>query len=68
MLHPRELMIDAHLAGLHLNHYQPLRNIKERIWTIDYPSTERKLLADHVAGIITDNFELANDVKKSVLV
>lgn len=68
LLHPRELMIDAHLAGLHLNHYQPLRNIKERIWTIDDPSTERKLLADHVAGIITDNFELANDVKKSVLV
>ncbi|WLF74606.1 hypothetical protein Q3V38_07085 [Limosilactobacillus fermentum] len=68
-------MIDAHLAGLHLNHYQPLlnhyqplRNIKERIWAIDDPSTERKLLADHVAGIITDNFELANDVKKSVLV
>lgn len=66
--HPRELMIDAHLSGLHLSHYQPLRNIKERIWTIDDPKKQRALLADHVAGIITDNFEMARNVKSSVLV
>ncbi|MFD1125105.1 glycerophosphodiester phosphodiesterase family protein [Lentilactobacillus raoultii] len=66
--HPRDLMIEAHLAGLHLSHYQPLRNIKERIWTIDDPKKQRALLADHVAGIITDNFEMAKNVKSSVLV
>ncbi len=61
---PRELMIEAHLAGLHLHRYQPIANVKERIWTIDDPETQRKLLAKHVAGIITDDFELAENVRK----
>ncbi|MFT8399633.1 MAG: glycerophosphodiester phosphodiesterase family protein [Lentilactobacillus diolivorans] len=64
--HPRELMIKDHLAGFHLSHYQPLRNVKERIWTIDDPVKQRNLFAMHVAGIITDNFEMAKQVEASL--
>lgn len=55
----KALIIKEHLAGLHLSHYQPLANVDERIWTVDDPKDQKKLLADHVAGIITDNFEQA---------
>lgn len=64
---PQELVMDNHLAGLHLNHYQPLRKIKERIWTIDDIASIRTLLTQHVAGIITNNFELAKNVQNSML-
>ncbi|MSE19907.1 glycerophosphodiester phosphodiesterase [Lactobacillus parabuchneri] len=59
----KALIIKEHLAGLHLSHYQPLANVDERIWTVDDPKTQEKLLADHVAGIITDNFEQAIRLK-----
>lgn len=60
---PKSLIVKEHLAGLHLSHYQPLANVDERIWTVDDPRTQEKLLADHVAGIITDNFEQAVRIK-----
>ncbi|MEY2375937.1 glycerophosphodiester phosphodiesterase [Lentilactobacillus buchneri] len=60
---PKSLIVKEHLAGLHLSHYQPLANVDERIWTVDDPRTQEKLLSDHVAGIITDNFEQAVRIK-----
>lgn len=60
---PKSLIVREHLAGLHLSHYQPLDNVDERIWTVDDPRTQEKLLSDHVAGIITDNFEQAVRIK-----
>ncbi|GHP13846.1 glycerophosphoryl diester phosphodiesterase [Lentilactobacillus fungorum] len=63
--HAKELILKEHLAGLHLSHYQPLGNIEERIWTVDDPKRQAKLLANHVAGIITDNFEAAERIKNS---
>lgn len=67
ILHAKELIQKEHLAGLHLNHYQSLDNVKERIWTVDDPRKQAKLLAEHVAGIITDNFEEAERVKNSAI-
>ncbi|OLQ39556.1 glycerophosphodiester phosphodiesterase [Oenococcus oeni] len=51
-----------HLAGLHLKHYQKLANTTERIWTIDDPLEEKKLLKKHVAGIFTNNFQKAAEI------
>lgn len=60
---PKSLIIKEHLTGLHLSHYQPLANVDERIWTVDDPQTQQKLFSEHVAGIITDNFEQAVRIK-----
>ncbi len=60
---PRELMAKEHLVGLHLSHYVPMRNIKERIWTVDDPKVQKHLFAQNVAGIFTNNFEAAEKVQ-----
>ncbi|WP_010581192.1 glycerophosphodiester phosphodiesterase family protein [Liquorilactobacillus vini] len=53
---PEAFVEHEHLAGLHLHQFQP--GIKcQRIWTIDDPKTAKTLLAHHVAGIITNDFE-----------
>ncbi len=63
----KALIVKDHLSGLHLSHYQPLPNVAERIWTVDDPKDQKKLLADHVAGIITDNFEQAVRLKNNAV-
>lgn len=63
---PRDLMAKEHLAGLHLSHYQPLGNVKERIWTVDDPKKQKALLSQNVAGIFTDDFESAEQVASSL--
>ena len=60
---PRELMTREHLVGLHLSHYVPMRNIKERIWTVDDPKVQKHLFAHNVAGIFTNDFEAAEKVQ-----
>ncbi|WP_462394780.1 glycerophosphodiester phosphodiesterase [Lentilactobacillus parabuchneri] len=64
---PRELMVKEHLVGLHLSHYVPMRNVKERIWTVDDPQAQKHLFSLNVAGIFTNNFEGAEKIKANVL-
>lgn len=60
---PEHFMKVNHLAGLHLKHYQKLTGgMPQRIWTVDDPSEERKLLKKGVAGIFTNNFLQAGQV------
>lgn len=65
---PQRLAQIAHLAGVHLKHYQNLSNLEERIWTVDDPQKMKQLFEKRVAGIITDDFEMAQSVKPGVLV
>lgn len=65
---PQRLAQIAHLAGVHLKHYQNLPNLEERIWTVDDPQKMKQLFEKRVAGIITDDFEMAQSVKPGVLV
>ncbi len=63
--HPAEFIYKEHLSGLHLHHYQEASDVTERIWTVNNESDIRQLVLDGVAGIITDNFELARKVRDS---
>ncbi|KRM61258.1 glycerophosphodiester phosphodiesterase [Paucilactobacillus vaccinostercus DSM 20634] len=65
---PQRLAQIAHLSGVHLKHYQNLPNLEERIWTVDDPQKMKQLFEKRVAGIITDDFEMAQSVKPGVLV
>lgn len=65
---PQRLAQIAHLAGVHLKYYQNLPNLEERIWTVDDPQKMKQLFEKRVAGIITDDFEMAQSVKPGVLV
>ena len=65
---PQRLAQSAHLSGVHLEHYQNLPNLEERIWTVDDPQKMKQLFEKRVAGIITDDFEMAQSVKPGVLV
>lgn len=65
---PQRLAQSAHLSGVHLKHYQNLPNLEERIWTVDDPQKMKQLFEKRVAGIITDDFEMAQSVKPGVLV
>ncbi len=64
---PRELVRREHLVGLHLSHYVPMPNIKERIWTVDDPKIQKRLFAQNVAGIFTNDFEAAEKVQAGAL-
>jgi len=65
---PQRLAQIAHLSGVHLKYYQNLPNLEERIWTVDDPQKMKQLFEKRVAGIITDDFEMAQSVKPGVLV
>ena len=64
---PRELMAKEHLVGLHLSHYVPMRNVKERIWTVDDPQAQKHLFSLNVAGNFNNNYEGAEKIKANVL-
>ncbi len=55
-----------HLEGLHLEHYQPVTNVAERIWTVDDPNQMRELFDRSVSAVITNNFELAEEVRAAI--
>lgn len=65
---PQRLAQIAHLSGVHLKYYQNLPNLEERIWTVDDPQKMKQLFEKRVAGIITDDFEMAQSVKLGVFV
>ncbi len=60
---PLAFLKKEHLKGLHLNTFENVPSLTERIWTVDDVSQMKKLFADHVAGIFTDNFENAMHVR-----
>lgn len=63
---PVALVDREHLNGLHLSHYQAGIPVTERIWTVDNPTVAADLMAKHVAGIFTDDFEMMMQVKQEV--
>ncbi|KRK33455.1 glycerophosphodiester phosphodiesterase [Loigolactobacillus bifermentans] len=60
---PITFIRQQHLSGLHLSHYQPLRDYPERIWTVNDTPTLQKCFQNQVAGIFTDDFEHAMAVR-----
>lgn len=63
---PGEFVITEGLSGLHLHHYQPVSGVKERIWTVDDGRKMATLFSKGVAGLITDDFEKAQQVRHFV--
>ncbi|CAM3202046.1 glycerophosphodiester phosphodiesterase [Lactiplantibacillus plajomi] len=55
-----------HLEGLHLEHYQPVHHVSERVWTVDDPDEMRQLFDHAVSAVITNDFELARDVRAAI--
>lgn len=53
---PNQFLIDHHLAGLHLKHYQSDMTGTQRIWTVNRRGPAIKLFKQQVAGIFTDDF------------
>jgi len=62
---PDDFAVSEHLEGLHLEHYQPVQHVAERVWTVDEPSAMEPLFAASVA-VITNDFELAQRVRATV--
>ncbi|MCH4170822.1 MAG: glycerophosphodiester phosphodiesterase [Lactobacillus sp.] len=68
IINPQAMTLAEHLKGFHLRHYQELPDdIVQRIWTIDDAKTMTSLFEKNVAGVITDNFELAQSLKGALL-
>lgn len=66
MLDP-ELFIRQHqLSGLHLNHYQPVGQFAERIWTVNSRYQITSMFKRGVTGIFTDDFEKAMQIRDQV--
>ncbi|AVK62804.1 glycerophosphodiester phosphodiesterase [Lactobacillus sp. CBA3606] len=63
---PEGFCAAEHLEGLHLEHYQAMRHVSERVWTVDDPDAMRQLFDHQVSAVITNNFELAQDVRAEV--
>lgn len=63
---PKDFAKQAHLEGLHLEHYQRVRSVAERVWTVDDPSAMRELFDHQVTAVITNNFELAEEVRAAI--
>ncbi|MFC6179966.1 glycerophosphodiester phosphodiesterase [Lactiplantibacillus daowaiensis] len=63
---PEGFAATEHLEGLHLEHYQTMHHVAERVWTVDDPDELRQLFDKQVSAVITDNFELARDVRAAV--
>lgn len=60
---PEDFCASEHLEGLHLEHYQTMSSVSERVWTVDDPDEMRQLFDKQVSAVITNNFELARDVR-----
>lgn len=60
---PAQFIQTQRLAGLHLNHYQPSVGVSERIWTVNDPVMMKQLFSQQVAGIFTDDFEKAMQLR-----
>lgn len=63
---PDEFATHEHLEGVHLEHYQPVHHVAERVWTVDEPSVMQQLFAASVNAVITNNFELAQQVRAAM--
>ncbi|VDG18506.1 glycerophosphodiester phosphodiesterase [Lactobacillus sp.] [Lactiplantibacillus mudanjiangensis] len=63
---PEGFAAAEHLEGLHLEHYQAMHDVAERVWTVDDPAEMRQLFDKQVSGVITDDFELAQDIRAAV--
>lgn len=66
MLDPETFIRQAHLSGLHLNHYQPVGQFAERIWTVNSRYQLTTLFKRQVHGIFTDDFETAMQIRDQV--
>lgn len=65
--HPLEFIRQEHLQGLHLNRFDPLAPVTERIWTVNEDERLKTLVAQDVAGIFTDDFEHAMAIRDAQL-
>lgn len=63
---PENFCKTEHLEGLHLEHYQPVHHVAERVWTVDDPDQMRQLFDKTVTAVITNDFELAQDVRAAI--
>ena len=63
---PDEFAQNEHLEGVHLEHYQPVAQVAERVWTVDEPIVMQQLFAAAVNAVITNNFELAQQVRAAM--
>ncbi|MBW1606225.1 glycerophosphodiester phosphodiesterase family protein [Lactobacillus sp. Sy-1] len=64
---PAKVMKAEGLNGLHPGYYIPGLESHERIWTIDDPKEQEKLFKAGVAGIFTNDFVSAEDLKNQIL-
>ena len=63
---PDEFAQNEHLEGVLLEHYQPVAQVAERVWTVDEPIVMQQLFAAAVNAVITNNFELAQQVRAAM--
>ncbi|MCT3045467.1 glycerophosphodiester phosphodiesterase family protein [Leuconostoc mesenteroides] len=65
ILDPEKVISDNHLQAIHLN-YESLAeiNLEQRIWTVDDEEQMKKLFSRQIAGIFTDNFEMAMQLRE----
>lgn len=63
---PEWFCTSEHLEGLHLEHYQPMSRVSQRVWTVDDPDELRQLFDHQVNAVITNNFELAADIRAAI--
>jgi len=63
---PEGFAVAEHLEGLHLEHYQDMQHVSERVWTVDDPDELRELFDKQVSAVITDDFELAREVRAAI--
>lgn len=63
---PEWFCTSEHLEGLHLEHYQPMNRVSQRVWTVDDPDELRQLFDHQVNAVITNNFELAADIRAAI--
>lgn len=56
LLRPMHVVEKYRLSGLHLQFYQRIPGIVERIWTVDDPKRAIKLFNKHVDDIFTNDF------------
>lgn len=55
------------LAGIHPHHYLAGATVPQRIWTVNDPAVQADLFRRGVAGIFTDDFERAQQVREEWL-
>lgn len=67
LLRPMHVVEKYHLSGLHLQFYQRIPGVVERIWTVDDPRRAIKLFNKHVDGIFTNNFEAMRTLRNKMI-